>query len=130
MSEGPREADDGYREVVYYPLWLITVIFLGFALSATCYFGFLSIAEKRIPLELIAGAEPISYHPMRQFGAWGVRMGVHDGSKTAVYSIGGSLGVLLTLKVPINTLFARTDKVLIGNRSPQRLAETLDAARS
>ena len=46
-------------------------------------------------------------------------------SKTAVYSLSGKSGTLLTLKVPMDTLFARTNKILIGNRSHHRLADYL-----
>jgi len=54
-----------------------------------------------------------------------VRFGTYDGAKTAVYSLGGSNGVLLTLKDPMKTLFLRTDKILIGNQSHYRLADYL-----
>jgi hypothetical protein len=93
-------------------------------------FGFVKIGEKKIPLHLIERAEPISYRPIRQFGGWGVRAGTYDGAKTAAYSLGGSTGTLLTLKAPIDTLFLRTDKILIGNRNHQRLADYLTRAVS
>ena len=91
-------------------------------------FGFVSFSRdggKKIPLKFIARAEAVSYEPIRQFGGWGVRAGTYDGARTAVYSLGGSKGVLLTLKIPIDTLFARTDKILIGNRDCDRLADYL-----
>ena len=101
-------------------------------LASVCIrFGFVNFGSdggKKIPLRFIERAEAITYHPLRQFGGWGVRVGTYDGAKTAVYSLGGKQGVLLTLKMPIDTLFARTNKILIGNRSPQQLADYLTRA--
>ena len=54
-----------------------------------------------------------------------MRAGTYAGERTAVYSLGGSNGVLLTLEAPVKTLFLKTDKILIGNRSHYRLADYL-----
>lgn len=88
-------------------------------------FGFVSMQVKRIPLAEIERAEVVRYAPIRQFGGWGLRKGMHDGAPTAVYSLRGSSGVLLTLRGPIPTFFLRTNKVLIGSENPLRLAEVL-----
>lgn len=88
-------------------------------------YGFLRSIAKQIPLSLIEGAEAVSYSPIREFGGWGIRRGNFAGSPTAVYSLCGSNGVLLTLASPIETAFLRTNKILIGNRSHRALAEHL-----
>ncbi len=90
-------------------------------------FGFVRAIEQKIPLGLIARAENVTYRPIRQFGGWGIRRGIFAGAPTAVYSMTGSDGVLLTLARPIDTLFLRTDRVLIGSSSHGRLAEHLNA---
>ena len=88
-------------------------------------FGVLRIIEKEIPLELVAAAEAIQYQPIREFSGWGIRRGTFRDTPTAVYSLKGSAGVLLTLKVPIDTLFVRTNQILIGSQSPDQLADSL-----
>ena len=95
-------------------------------------YGFLSSIAKRIPLSLIEGAEAVSYSPLREFGGWGIRRGDFAGSPTAVYSLRGSNGVLVTLTSPIEAAYLRTNKILIGSRSHRALAEHLsrrDASR-
>lgn len=88
-------------------------------------FGFVAMQVKEIPLSTIERAEVVRYAPIRQFGGWGLRKGMHEGAPTAVYSLRGSSGVLLTLAQPIPTFFLRTDKVLVGSENPARLAEVL-----
>ncbi len=88
-------------------------------------FGLLPVIGKEIPLALVSSAEPVRYRPIREFGGWGIRRGSFRDTPTAVYSLRGSSGVLLTLEVPIDTLFARTDRVLIGSRAPEQLAQSL-----
>lgn len=88
-------------------------------------FGLLRMIGKNIPLELIAAAEPVQYRPIQDFLGWGIRRGKFRDTPTAVYSLKGSGGVLLTLKVPIDTLLVRTQQILIGNQDPTRLADSL-----
>ena len=52
--------------------------------------------------------------------------GAFAGERTAVYSMRGSTGVLLALRLPIDTPFLRTQRVLIGNRDANRLAQHLE----
>jgi len=88
-------------------------------------FGVLRMIGKEIPLELVAAVEAVRYQPIREFTGWGIRRGTFRDTPTAVYSLKGSAGVLLTLKVPIDTLFVRTHQILIGNQDPHLLADSL-----
>lgn len=45
-----------------------------------------------------------------------------------MYSLRGTSGVLLTLTRPIDTLFLRTDRILIGSSQPLQLADHLTNA--
>lgn len=98
--------------------------------SLVARFGFLSIGEARFPLTQIAGFEPVTYHPIGQFGGWGWRMGRHDGEPTAAYSMRGSTGLLLRLRQPIRMLFWNAERVLIGSLRPAELAAALERLRS
>jgi hypothetical protein len=88
-------------------------------------FGYLGRPARRIPLHWIERAEAIHYRPIAQFGGWGIRRGRMDGHTTLVYSLQGSTGVLLHLNQSVEIWFARTNRVLVGSRQPERLAEML-----
>jgi hypothetical protein len=92
-------------------------------------FGYVPVVAKSIPLRFIHSAESVRYRPIRQFGGWGIRWGTLDGARTAVYSIRGSTGVLLTLAAPIAAGFVRTDRILIGSDDSDGLADALARAR-
>ena len=95
--------------------------------SLVVAFGFLPGLEKRIPLDWIEGAEPVSYRPIRDFGGWGIRFGRVAGARTAVLSLRGHTGVLLRLRHSVQTLFFRSDQLLIGSLASERLALRLNA---
>jgi hypothetical protein len=92
-------------------------------------FGFVSIGEARLPLTQIEAFEPVTYHPIGQFGGWGWRMGRHDGEATAAYSMRGSTGLLLRLRQPIRMLFWSADRVLIGSLRAAELGAALERVR-
>ncbi len=52
------------------------------------------------------------------------------GARTAVYSLSGSTGVLLTLESPIDTRYLRIDRILIGSKNHLQLADHLNHAAS
>ena len=93
-------------------------------------FGVLRLIGKNIPLELVAAAEPVQYRPIQDFLGWGIRRGKFRDTPTAVYSLRGTAGVLLTLKVPIDTLFVHTHQILIGSQDPAWLAHSLSESVS
>lgn len=88
--------------------------------------GLIPIARLEIPLEMIRDAEMVSYQPIRDFGGWGIRCGNFQGKgTTAVYSVRGNTGVLLTLNAPIRAAFTDTTRLLVGNKSHRQLASFL-----
>jgi len=70
-----------------------------------------------IPVNEIASAEPVTYHPLRDYGGWGIRFS----GKGRAYSMRGNTGVQLTL----------TDgrRILIGSGQPAELAAAIRTAR-
>jgi len=92
------------------------------------HFGFVPLFRKEIPLEHIASAEAVHYRPIRDFGGWGLRRGTFAGVRTAIYSMRGSSGVLLSLEHPIRACFLHTNRILIGNQQARDLAKFLRAA--
>jgi hypothetical protein len=77
-------------------------------------FGFLY--QTRIPLSEIRSAEAVAYHPIREYGGWGIR---GFGRRRAL-NTRGSKGVLLT----------RTDgsTLMIGSQEPRELLSALSHA--
>jgi len=66
-----------------------------------------------IPKELIKKCEVRKYHPIREYGGWGIRYG----RKGKAYTVSGTLGVQLEL-VPGKSL-------LIGSQRPEELARAI-----
>ena len=92
-------------------------------LSAT--FGFLGWPSQRIPLGDIVAARAVSYHPIRQFGGWGIRCGVFDGEKTLVYTVRGREGVLVRLRDERRVSGFRVKQFILGSLEPERLAAAI-----
>lgn len=88
-------------------------------------FGWIQLIRIEIPLASIEAADPVTYRPIRDFGGWGIRNGKFRGDRTAVYSVSGSSGVLLTLREPIRAAFCRTRKILVGTPDHGRLCDGL-----
>ena len=88
-------------------------------------FGYLPLLHKEIAFEDIIGAKAVRYKPIRHFGGWGVRRGRYQGIRTAIYSLRGSKGVLLTLREPVDTHLLTTDHIIVGSQRPLELAEYL-----
>ena len=64
----------------------------------------------------IESVEARSYHPLREYGGWGVRFGA--GGKA--YNVSGNRGVQLVLR--------GGQRLLIGSRCAERLAEAIRSA--
>ncbi len=71
-------------------LWLHMVVEVGPDAVIVRYRPF---ANRRIPIDEIAGVEPRIYHPLGEFGGWGIR---GWGGRVA-YNVSGNTGVELTL---------------------------------
>ena len=74
-------------------------------------FGFLYRA--RVPFAEIARAEAVSYHPIREYGGWGIR---GFGRRRAL-NMSGNLGVLLTRR--------DGSTLMIGSQKPRELLAAL-----
>lgn len=88
-------------------------------------FGYLGWPIQRIPLGNIIRASTVSYHPIRQFGGWGLRRGRLDGAQTSVYSVRGTTGVLIELSEEQRISGWRTKRFLLGSAEPDRLSAAI-----
>jgi hypothetical protein len=71
---------------------------------------------RRIPLDTIVKVQARSYHPLREFGGWGIRF-VLFGNKRA-YSVSGNRGVELLLN--------NERRILIGSEQADQLAQAIE----
>ena len=81
-------------------------------------FGFLSTYRRVVPADAITGVEVVQYHPIRDYGGWGLRFG-RDGER--IFNARGDRGVRLHLR--------DGSRLLIGSQTPDELAMAIDAAR-
>lgn len=88
-------------------------------------FGYLGWPSRAIPLDSIERAETVDYHPLVQFGGWGIRSGRFRNERTGCYSMRGNRGVLLSLRKKIRVCLTRSQQVLIGCEEPERLEQAL-----
>ena len=70
---------------------------------------------RRIPWEEIERAYVREYKPLREFGGWGVRIGVNG----KAYNVKGNQGLQIEL--------ISGQKILLGTQRPEALQEVLDA---
>lgn len=73
------------------------------------------LARREIPRSDIVSAEAITYHPMREFGGWGIRIG-REGARS--YSMSGDRAVELTL--------TNGKRVLLGSLDAESLAAAIN----
>jgi hypothetical protein len=69
----------------------------------------------------IAEAAVRSFHPVRDFGGWGIKLGRVDGHNVLGFNLEGNIGVL------VRTTKGR--RYLIGTNDPERLLAVLSVAR-
>ena len=111
-------------------LWLMLVLFgIGFPvffmslrLIVEVHGDYLSIhftpfTRRKIAFENIEDAKTRSYHPIREYGGWGVKGWSH---RKMAYSVSGNQGVDLQLRDGTS--------VMIGSREPKRLERALEKA--
>jgi hypothetical protein len=72
---------------------------------------------QQIPLDGIRSCEARTYRPIREYGGWGIRMGV--GKKA--YNVSGNRGVELA--------YEAGRKLLIGSKKAEQLAAAIDSIR-
>lgn len=80
-------------------------------------FGRLGLLRRTIPLNAVTDVEAVRYHPIRDFGGWGIRF---RGNRTA-WTMRGNQAVKLVL--------GDGKEVYLGTDVPQRWKERIDAAR-
>ncbi len=73
------------------------------------------IKPKFYPWEAIQQAYIREYNPLREYGGWGIRMGLFGHGWA--YNVSGTIGIQLVLK--------DETKLLIGTRQPHKAAEAL-----
>jgi len=76
----------------------------------------LHLSFHRVPLEDIISSEAVTYHPLREYGGWGIRWG--NGGKA--YNVSGNRGVRLEL--------SRGSHLLFGSKRPEEFAEAIHRA--
>lgn len=81
-------------------------------------FGFLATYRRVIPVDAVASLEVVHYHPVRDHGGWGLRVG-RDGER--VLTARGDRAVRLVLR--------DGSKFLIGTQRPEQFALAIEAAR-
>jgi hypothetical protein len=75
--------------------------------------------RRRIPIDEIATWEPVEYQPIREFGGWGIKWSMRDG--TTAYTVHGTGGVRVTT--------TKGKKLLIGTQRPADLAAAIASAK-
>jgi hypothetical protein len=80
-------------------------------------YGYTGLIQKLFPFEEIEEVEAVRYHPIREFGGWGIRFG---GGGRKAWTIRGDGAVVLTL--------GDGTRFYVGSEYPQRLAEHLRTA--
>lgn len=71
---------------------------------------------RHLRWEVLEAAEAVTYHPLREYGGWGIRFG----AKARAYIVSGDRGVMLHRREGSN--------ILIGSQQPDRFIEALKAS--
>lgn len=100
-------------------LWGVAWLFYNMGVIAEVYENHLIVkfnpfVKKFIPYSDIQSCEAVTYHPIREFGGWGIRFRKGE----TAYTVSGNQGVRLYLK--------NGKKILIGSQKPARLAEEIN----
>jgi hypothetical protein len=104
---------------VIFPILFYTTKLITEIRSDGLYLSFypLLFSRIKIPFENIVKAEVKTYHPLREYGGWGIR---HSPTGKA-YNVSGNRGVQLEL--------ANGERILIGSHSPEQLARAIAFSR-
>lgn len=85
--------------------------------AAGLHVRFWPLVKRDIPLDTIARCEARTYHPILEYGGWGVRCSW----KGMAYNVSGNRGAQLE--------FTNGKRLLIGSRRPEELAAAVGQAR-
>lgn len=78
------------------------------------YVRFYPLTSKSINFSEIVSCEARTYHPIKEYGGWGIRYGWRGGK---AYNVSGNRGVQL--------VFRNGKKFLIGSQRPEELAQAI-----
>lgn len=87
--------------------------------SQAIHVRFVPFLTRRIPLERIDRWEARTYRPIREYGGWGVRVGLFG--KGSAYNVRGNRGVQLT--------FSDGKRLLIGSQRAEEFAASIAEAK-
>lgn len=104
---------------VFFPILFYSAKLVTEVRTDGLYISFYPLLFKRlqIPFDSLVKSEVITYHPLRDYGGWGIRYGPEG----KAFNVSGDRGVLLELK--------NGEKILIGSHQPEQLASLLKLAR-
>jgi hypothetical protein len=104
---------------VFFPILFYSAKLITEVRTDGLYISFYPLLFKRIqiPFDSIVRSEIITYHPLRDYGGWGIRYGPEG----KALNVSGDRGVLLELK--------NGEKILIGSHQPEQLGSLLKLAR-
>ncbi len=114
---------------------VVVIIWLAFGIALPMYFyytklitdvradgvylRFFPLWSRTIPLTDVVTYEARQYHPLREYGGWGIRFSPH---KKRAYNMSGNRGVELRL--------IDGTQLLIGSQRPEELASAIAAAKA
>jgi len=81
---------------------------------------FFPFVNRRVPLEQVAHREARIYHPLREYGGWGIRYGGRR--RGWAYTVSGHFGVQIELK--------NGERLLVGSQRADELVEVLTIEES
>jgi hypothetical protein len=100
---------------LFYHMKLVVRVSKGYL-----HLRFFPFVHKNIPLREIAHWEARIYHPIREYGGWGIR---YAGKRKGwAYNVSGNFGVQLDLK--------NGERLLIGSQRADQLASALERAKA
>jgi hypothetical protein len=85
----------------------------------TVHVKFRPFVDRIIELDTISGFEAVTYHPIRDYGGWGIRFSLTG--KGRAYNVSGNRGVLLTL--------SNGKRLMLGSQRAEELASAIAAAK-
>lgn len=122
LLQGPRATQfitlSIFMAVGFFPLAITFIGLTTIVTSDMVILEFFPFRKRRIPIAHIASCSVEKYHPIKEFGGWGIKWSLRN--TTTAYSVSGDQGLRLQL--------AGGEKLLIGTLRPRDLAEALRQA--
>ncbi len=101
--------------------WAVGILFVAVDNDGVvARMGRTGLLRKRFTWDEIEGAEAVSYHPMKEFGGWGIRWGVKGERHKRAWTQRGNRAVVLHL--------ADGTDFYLGSDDPRRLLERMRSA--